>query len=60
MTTELVPMEFLNRIKLKLLANYMNYVSIHHTYQFTNKNEVTIHLGKVEMGVIEIIVRKDE
>ena len=56
MTTELVPMEFLNRIKMKLLANYINYTVSLYSYSF---NDIP-SFAPVTRLTVEIVVRKED
>lgn len=56
MTTELVPMEFLNKIKMKLLANYVNYSVSLHSYSF---NDLPSFAPATRLTV-EIVVRQGD
>ena len=64
MTTELVPMEFINKIKLKLLARHINYISSESLYSFNNTDmfgpTTVVSINTVNTNTIELVFEKGE
>ena len=62
MTTELVPMEFINKIKLTLLARHINYISSVSLYSFNDTDmfgpTTVISINTVNANTIEIVFEK--
>lgn len=62
MTTELVPMEFINKIKLKLLARHINYIGSISLYSFNDTNmfnpTTVVSINMVNANTIEIVFEK--
>lgn len=64
MTTELVPIEFINKIKLKLLAKHINYIGSLSLYSFNNTNmfgpTTVVSINTVNTNIIELVFEKGE